>query len=631
VSERRFTDKPELNPEAVRGLPDGHPALVGNRTLFPNMVVEVTADEPDRLLVSGDNNRKIGATVEKGVFKGYAIYMLSLEERATCPEDCEVRSFCYGNGMHQARRHRIGDSDTFYDRLGLEIAELTERHEGVLIRLHVLGDFPSVEYVSFWKEALDEYPNLACFGYTHRSPKNWGGDEIGDAIEAVKDTHSERFRIRWSSPVSRADGAIVIDHVPVKPRTVNNEIVCPSQTDATACCATCALCWEKASAKECIAFIKHGPKSSEVEARGHMNEAAKAYWSDKASREPLKVAVMAPPLEPGHKDSPASLQAFEAAVESEPLLGKVDRSRTVEGIDPEPSNSGALVPVEAQEEITERRRIRAITIPGKVDLKVNIPAPPEPRTIDPSTLIVEVGYQRDLSGKSLRLIRNIVLNWDWAKFKPPVCAETREGLFVIDGQHTAIAAASHPGIKQIPVMVVQRPDIEDRAAAFVSQNRNRLTMSPLQVFHAELIAGDKTALGILRCVVKAGSSVPRNPPKKGEAKPGEIVSMSALRHVWAGGKAEHLERVLRIAVQSGVAPITTTILRGLDIILKDVEGMGFGPLTDEDLAQGLARIEDLEKASEENALEAGTSRYVSAASLIACYAEDWDAPAEAAQ
>jgi hypothetical protein len=153
-------------------------------------------------------------------------------------------------------------------------------------------------------------------------------------------------------------------------------------------------------------------------------------------------------------------------------------------------NSAAAEPADPK-----RRRIRAIQLPQVDQRRIcqNLyVSHARGSSVDPSTLIVEVGYQRDLSGKSLRLIKNIVANWDWAKFKPPVCAYSPDGLFVIDGQHTAIAAASHPGIKKIPVMVVHRPDIEDRAAAFVSQNMNRVAMSPLQIFHAQLVAGDKT-------------------------------------------------------------------------------------------------------------------------------------------
>jgi hypothetical protein len=257
MSERRFTEKADLDPEAVWSLDVNHAAMRENRTLFPTTVVTVTDTEPERILVSGKNNRKIGATVEKGKFKGYAIYCLSLEERATCPSDCSARGFCYGNGMQMARRHRIGEPDVFYDRLAFEIFELMDKHpDGLLIRLHVLGDFPSVEYVSFWKEVLDEHPKLACFGYTHRYT-----DEIADALQAVKDAHPERFRIRWSDQ-QIVDSAIIIEHVPTKPRTKEGALVCPSQTDSTACCATCALCWD--APHETIAFIKHGPKGTPV-------------------------------------------------------------------------------------------------------------------------------------------------------------------------------------------------------------------------------------------------------------------------------------------------------------------------------------------------------------------------------
>lgn len=102
---RRFTEKPELNPAAVMSLHETHAAMRENRTLFPTTVVTVTAEEPDRLLVSGKNNRKIGERVEKGRFKGYSIFCLSLEERATCPADCELRGACFQTkAMKEQRR-----------------------------------------------------------------------------------------------------------------------------------------------------------------------------------------------------------------------------------------------------------------------------------------------------------------------------------------------------------------------------------------------------------------------------------------------------------------------------------------------------------------------------------------------
>ena len=40
------------------------------------------------------------------------------------------------------------------------------------IRLHVLGDFYSVEYVEFWNQMLDRFSNIKIFGYTAHAIDN---------------------------------------------------------------------------------------------------------------------------------------------------------------------------------------------------------------------------------------------------------------------------------------------------------------------------------------------------------------------------------------------------------------------------------------------------------------------------
>ena len=49
---------------------------------------------------------------------------------------------------------------------------------------------------------------------------------------------------------------------------------------------------------------------------------------------------------------------------------------------------------------------------------------PEITQIKPTELLVDDAYQRNLSDKSLALIRRIVSGWDWRRFKPPVAAWT---------------------------------------------------------------------------------------------------------------------------------------------------------------------------------------------------------------
>ncbi|PSM18238.1 DUF6551 family protein [Nitratireductor sp. StC3] len=542
MSKRRFTDKPALHPSAVAGLDDDHPAMTGNRTLFPSTVVEVTGEQPDRILVSGDNNRKIGKVVGKGRFSGYGIYMLTLQERATCPVSCEMRGACYGNGMQLARRHRIGDTDTFYDRLGLEIAELLDRHDGLLIRLHVLGDFPDVEYVSFWKEVLDEYPNVACYGYTHRAPASRGGCEIGDAIDAVKDVHPDRFRIRWSSPVARADGAVVLDHVPAGPRADDRSLVCPAQTDATACCATCALCWEAAAKRECIGFIRHGRAT----AGGELKAIAKAA-NEKGAELPGSLRPIVPMPTAGL--SPSAIRSAK---------------------------------------------------PRFVD-------------IDPSTLKVETKYQRDLSTKSLTLIKRIVEHFDWTKFKPPICVEQDGEYFCIDGQHTAIGAASHPDLETIPVMVVDADSVEARASAFVAHNRDRVSMSRLQVFHGDVASGKPEAVDILRIAKQAGARIPRNPVNRRDAKIGDVVAVGEIEKLHAMDGGALLSRVLRIAVEGRCRPINQTILRALRMLLVEPQYEG---VSEGDIVTALMARPDLEQAAVRFGAETNKGRYSAAAVIL---------------
>lgn len=707
MSDRRFTDKFELNPGAVRSLPDGHPAMLEKRTLFPSTVVETDAEFSDSLLVSGKNNRKLGERVEKGAFKGYALYGLSLEERATCPDDCSIRGACYGNGMQMARRHRIDTESYFYGYLESEIEQLlADEQYGLLIRLHVLGDFPSVEYVAFWADMLSAHEKLACYGYTHRRAKSWGGDEIGEAIQNLKDQFPDRFRIRWSGEVSRADGAVVINSVPTRPR-VPEGLVCPAQTDATACCATCALCWEPSARHDTIAFVKHGPKSNGAAAetamagddftklllstRGWLTNFAKSLCKDailaedlvqetyvkalasrdsfdglnlsawlttilknyyfslarKSKRETddpegfLTERLVSPDDAAASLEAKEGLEAFEeisedqrealrmiangdsyeeaAAVTGVPIgtiKSRVHRGREAlkAATDFEPTR--VVTPKRLFTPAVETREVKPIALPPSIRPKQVSTELPETRNVSPSELRIEPKYQRDLTGRSISLIKKIVAGWDWAKFKPPVCAETKDGLFVIDGQHTAIAAASHPGISKIPVLVVSADDVEHRADAFVSHNRDRLAMSVFQVFHAEVTAGNREARDVLAAVMRGGGSIPRAQPMKGYAKPGQVIPVNELRRIFRTDGAAAVEEIVGIAVAARVAPVSQTILRAIRLILKEhrfAEVKSKGPTA---IAAAITATKNIDLAARNFAVESDQSRDRACAVLI---------------
>ncbi|HEV2080051.1 MAG TPA: hypothetical protein VGR19_09195, partial [Allosphingosinicella sp.] len=122
-----------------------HPAFRTGRTMFPSRVFDPS--EVQRVLKTGHQSRKIGKIVDKGARRGWPIFTLTLEERATCPSTCKAWGFCYGNNMQAAERIVAGAE--LEERLWDELKALQAAHPGgYLVRLHVLGDFYSLQYVA---------------------------------------------------------------------------------------------------------------------------------------------------------------------------------------------------------------------------------------------------------------------------------------------------------------------------------------------------------------------------------------------------------------------------------------------------------------------------------------------------
>lgn len=224
--------------------PVDHPAFTEDRTIYPTTVVDVS---DKRILISGINSWKIGDRISKGPLKGFPIFTLTLEERATCPSSCKHWRSCYGNHMQLARRNRHGPE--FEAALTKEVEALQLKYPGgFAIRLHVLGDFYSVEYVQLWVSFLARFRALFIFGFTARWEKS---DPI--AVELLKsvDEHWPRMAIRFSNAPVDECSTISVEH----PRQVPADaIICPQQIGKTKSCGSCALCWHS---KRRIAFLQH--------------------------------------------------------------------------------------------------------------------------------------------------------------------------------------------------------------------------------------------------------------------------------------------------------------------------------------------------------------------------------------
>lgn len=188
---------------------------------------------------------------------------------------------------------------------------------------------------------------------------------------------------------------------------------------------------------------------------------------------------------------------------------------------------------------------------------------PELTWIAPGELLVDETYQRDLSDASRRLIRRIVEHWDWRRFKPPVTAWTDAGLEVIDGQHSAIAAATHPDIGLIPVIVVEAAQQADRAEAFIGHNRDRIAITAAQIHVAAAAAGDPDAIKVNRICAEAGVELLRLPPARGVYRPGQTIAVVAVAWIVASEDDTDALYVLRTLADARIGPITAAHIRAV--------------------------------------------------------------------
>lgn len=209
--------------------------------------------------------------------------------------------------------------------------------------------------------------------------------------------------------------------------------------------------------------------------------------------------------------------------------------------------------------------------PGTIGRKV-----PKFEWVDPRTLYVEEAYQRDLSGNSGNLIRRIIAGFSWARFKPPVCvriAESGNVLVVIDGQHSAIAAASHPAITKIPIMIVDAVDLPARASAFVGHNRDRLGLTQMAVFYAELAGDDPIAVMIDRACQAAGAKIMQQSVNlRRPTAPGMTIAVGTIRALARKQGEEALTRVLRVLVKAGRGPIKADEIAAVALVLAAGDG-----------------------------------------------------------
>ncbi|PCK86327.1 hypothetical protein CPT32_12970 [Rhizobium sophoriradicis] len=221
---------------------------------------------------------------------------------------------------------------------------------------------------------------------------------------------------------------------------------------------------------------------------------------------------------------------------------------------------------------TEIRQIVPVSTAGLVPGKPPT-GMPICELVEPAMLYVDPAYQRDIGERGMRQIRRVIERFDWAKFKPPICSYAEfEGatvLKVLDGQHTAIAAASNPFIDKIPVMIVETEGTAAEARAFIGQNAERVGVTPLQLHYAALAAGDEDARTLQEVCDKAGITILKRPGAYDPAASRETIAVGAIKQLIARRGDKLSKEILEVLANAERGPVKSDHIKAVEYLMTD--------------------------------------------------------------
>lgn len=148
--------------------------------------------------------------------------------------------------------------------------------------------------------------------------------------------------------------------------------------------------------------------------------------------------------------------------------------------------------------------------------------------IDKALFIVDHSYQREIETKrSQENIVKIAQNFCWAMFQAPTVTPGLDGkYYVIDGQHRVAAVRRRPDITEIPCYVIPSMSQADQARAFVAINRDRTSLTPYVIHHAQVKTGEPEAVRIHQVCEEAGVVIAKYPTV---TKPEQTIALGTIK------------------------------------------------------------------------------------------------------
>lgn len=213
--------------------------------------------------------------------------------------------------------------------------------------------------------------------------------------------------------------------------------------------------------------------------------------------------------------------------------------------------------------------LRPIAAVDRVGQCPNPGAAPEIVHLTLAQLVVNDDYQRGLSKSSLSRIRKMAKEWSWNSYKAVSVAATDDpNLYeVVDGQHTAMAAASNGHVHILPCLLMSAETIAEKAKGFVGINTAKVSLTKANIYKAQVAAEDPTALMVHRALQATECRVLEMPPTKGKYAVGDTMAIGTLLSIAQTRGEERLTTLLEMCKAGGCIPIGSKTLKALNLAL----------------------------------------------------------------
>lgn len=218
------------------------------------------------------------------------------------------------------------------------------------------------------------------------------------------------------------------------------------------------------------------------------------------------------------------------------------------------------------------RRIQPI--PYKPLAPLALGPKPSVHWVSPLDLWVDDTYQRDLSRRSGQLIAKMIKEFAWNRMKLPIVVRAEGKFHVIDGQHTAIVAATLR-IPEIPVFLVSAPAVDERARAFVGHNIDRIKVSPIDIHHALVASGDPDSMEVDTVCQRAKIRI-RTINQSSAVAEGDTMAIGTIKQLVAKRGVMGARQVMDVLVKAKRIPIVAAEIKAVEQIMM-VDRRGVDP------------------------------------------------------